>query len=83
MGRACLSGRLVLYLSKNKNKDPTRAGQLGWNMNKVCDKNSKAQRRMGEFSDLRLVLYHLGQVMALQKEKGIRQGGSSMTWQRA
>jgi hypothetical protein len=54
-------------LSKNKNKDPTRAGQLGWNVNKVCDKNRKAQVRMGEFSDLRLILYYLGQVMALQK----------------
>ncbi len=36
-------------------------------MNKVCDKNRKAQVRMGEFSDLRLILYYLGQVMALQK----------------
>jgi hypothetical protein len=55
MGKACMSQWLVLYLSKKKNKDPTRAGQLGWNVNKVCNKNRKVQRKMGEFSNIRLV----------------------------
>jgi hypothetical protein len=74
---------LFYICQKIRIKTQTRAGQLGWNVNKVYDKNSKARRRMGEFSELRLFLYYLGHVIALQKEKGIRQGSSSMTWQRA
>jgi hypothetical protein len=70
MGKACVSGWLVLYLSKNKNKNPTRAGQLGWNVNNVCNKNRKVQSKMGEFSDIRLVLDYLGQVIGFAKGEG-------------